>query len=94
MPKGSLVVGHEHKTEHFNIVLSGHASVMMNGEVQEIRGPSIFVSKAGVRKVLLIHETMIWATIHPTNETNLEVLDEQLVTKSNAFINSQKEITK
>ncbi len=94
MPKGSLVVGHEHKTEHFNIVLSGHASVMMNGEVQEIKAPSIFVSKAGVRKVLLIHETMIWATVHPTSETNLEALEDQLVTKSGAFINSKKEITK
>jgi len=94
MPKGAMIIGHEHKTEHFNVVLSGHASVLMNGEVQEIKAPSIFVSKAGVRKVLLIHETMIWATIHPTNETQIERLEEELIIKSETFQNHQKEIAK
>ena len=94
MPKGAMIIGHEHKTEHFNIVLSGHASVLMDGEVQEIKAPSIFVSKAGVRKVLLIHETMIWATIHPTNETQIERLEEELIIKSETFQNHQKEIAK
>lgn len=86
MPAGSLIIGHEHKTEHFNIILSGHATVMMNGVVQHIHAPAIIRSLPGVRKVLYIHETMRWATIHPTTETDIEILEDALVIKSAAFL--------
>lgn len=94
MPKGSVIIGHQHKTEHFNIVLSGKATVFMEGEIQEISAPAIFKSSANVRKVLFIHETMIWATIHPTTETNLEKLEEELVVKSESFQQYQLDVAK
>lgn len=94
MPKGSVIIGHQHKTEHFNIVLSGRASVYMEGEIHEIVAPSIFKSSAGVRKVLFIHETMVWATVHPTSETNLDKLDEELIIKSESFQQHQIDIAK
>ena len=85
MPKDTFVIGHKHKTRHFNIVLSGKASVLMNGVVHQIEAPSIFVSDPGVRKVLYIREDMRWATVHPTNETDIEMLELELVEKSEAF---------
>jgi quercetin dioxygenase-like cupin family protein len=85
MPKGSFVLGHEHRTEHFNIVLSGSALVLMEGKTQEIVAPCIFKSHAGVRKLLYIRETMRWATVHATDEKDLEKLDELLVLKSETF---------
>lgn len=85
MPKGAVIIGHQHKTEHFNIVLCGKATVFMEGEIQDIVAPAIFKSSANVRKVLFIHETMIWATVHPTTETNIEKLEEELVVKSDSF---------
>lgn len=94
MPKGAVIIGHQHKTEHFNIVLSGRASVYMEGEMHEIVAPSIFKSSAGVRKVLFIHETMVWATVHPTSETNLDKLDEELIIKSESFQQHQIDIAK
>lgn len=90
MPEGAFVIGHEHKTEHFNFVLSGRASVLMEGKVSQIEGPCIFVSGAGVRKVLYIHEEMRWATIHATTETDQDKLDDLLVTKSDAFLTHQE----
>ncbi len=92
MPKGTVVIGHQHKTEHFNIVLSGRASVYMEGEMHEIVAPSIFKSSAGVRKVLFIHETMVWATIHPTTETNLDKLEDELIIKSDSFQQHEIEV--
>jgi hypothetical protein len=86
MPANSFIIGHEHKTEHFNVVLTGKARVMIDGVIEDIVAPCIFVSKPSVRKVLYIIEEMKWATIHPTEETNLEVLDCALVKKSNSFI--------
>ena len=86
MPAGTLVGGHKHKTEHFNIVLCGSASVMIDGVVQRITGPCVFASLPGVRKVLYIHDDMRWATVHVTAETDVEKLEELLIEKSGSFL--------
>lgn len=65
MPEGEFIIGAEHTTEHFNTVLKGRASVIMEGELHHIQAPACFVSRAGVRKVLKIHEPCVWQTIHP-----------------------------
>jgi hypothetical protein len=86
MPAGAFIIGHEHKTEHFNVVLKGKADVMMDGKIVDtIIGPCTFVSSAGVRKLLHIHEEMIWQTIHATLETDLAKLEEALIIKSESF---------
>lgn len=82
MPAGSFIIGHEHKTKHVNIVLSGRALVMINGQPFQIEAPYIFVSDPGVRKVLFILEDMRFATVHPTQETDLVKLEEELIIKS------------
>lgn len=89
MPKGAFIIGHEHKTEHFNIVLSGRARVLIGGDVQEIVAPCIFVSKPGVRKVLYILEEMRWATVHPTEETNVGRLEDELIAKSATYLRAE-----
>lgn len=71
----TFVIGCKHKTEHFNIVLTGRASVLMDyekGEWQEIKAPAVFISKPGVKKVLKIHEDMRWLTVHPLDEDKTE----------------------
>jgi hypothetical protein len=79
MPKGTFVIGKKHKTEHFNVALSGEADVLIDGVFQRIKAPCIFKSKAGCRKILSIIEDMKWATIHPTEETDIPKLEEALV---------------
>lgn len=86
MPAGTIVVGHAHNTEHFNIIIKGRATVMMDGVVQDIVAPQVLVSKPGVRKCLYIHEDMIWQTVHPTEETDLCILEDLLITKSETFL--------
>jgi quercetin dioxygenase-like cupin family protein len=85
MPSGSLIVGHEHKTEHFNFVLSGRATIFVGGKSQEVVGPCIFKSAANTRKVGYIHETMTFVTVHSTQETNIEKLEDELFIKSSSF---------
>jgi hypothetical protein len=92
MPTGCFVIGHEHKTEHFNVVLTGKARVMIDGVIEDIIAPSVFVSKPCVRKILYIVEEMKWATVHPTEETDFEVLDSILIKKSNTFISHSEMI--
>lgn len=92
MPAGTLVIGHEHKTEHFNIVLSGRARVMIGGKVQEVVAPCILKSEVGVRKILLIQEEMRWVTVHPTEETDIERLEDLLITRSGAWLENEKNL--
>ena len=79
MPQGSYVIGKEHTTQHFNIILKGSAYVMMNDDIHFITAPTTFVSEPGTRKVLYVIEDMIWQTVHPTKETDVDVLEETLV---------------
>jgi len=94
MPAGVFVIGHQHKTEHFNIVLTGSASVMIDGKVEVITAPCTFKSLPGVRKILYIHEDMRWATIHPTDVQDLGELEELLIIKSDTYKEHEPEIRK
>lgn len=92
MPAGAFVIGHEHKTEHFNIILKGYARVLVDNEALDIHAPITFVSKPGVRKVLYIYEDMVWQTVHPTDETDLDKLEELLIVKSDSWKTYHKQI--
>jgi hypothetical protein len=58
---------------------------MMDGVVEEIIAPAVFKSGVNVRKVLYIREDMRWATLHPTDETDLLELEQLLITKSDTW---------
>ena len=92
MKRGLFVIGHEHRTKHFNMVTEGRARVMVEGIVSEISAPNVFVSNGGVRKVLFILEDMRWITIHPTTETDLEILEDELIVKSDSYNKYEREV--
>jgi hypothetical protein len=87
MFKGTTLIGQPHKTAHFNFIMTGRATVVMEGKTQEIVAPCYFKSDVGVQKVLHIHEDMIWATIHanPTDETDLDKLFDMIAAPSETF---------
>ncbi len=83
MPKGMIVAGHIHTTTHLNIVSLGKAKVWMSDtkEIIEVVAPYTFESKAGVRKVLFIEEDMFWTTIHLTDLTDVEEIENAVLDK-------------
>lgn len=85
MPADTVVIGKIHKTEHFNIIVTG-ACILVHedGRREELRAPCTFVSKAGVQKVLYILEDTVWQTVHPTVETDLSRLEEELILKEHS----------
>lgn len=93
MPAGTFVMGHEHRTRHLNVVLTGKASVLIEGQVRVICAPDVFESGPGVRKILYIHEDMRWATVHATTETDLPKLEAELIVKSPAWSQAHFEKT-
>ena len=87
MPAGSIILGHEHTTTHFNMISKGSCILydFDTEELTEIQAPCTFESKAGVRNLLYIVEECVWSTIHVTNETDIPTLENTLVINSSIY---------
>jgi hypothetical protein len=93
MPADTVVIGHKHLTEHFNVILKGKCRVMIGDVVEELTAPCTFVSGAGSQKIVNVLEDCIWQTVHsnPDNATDIETLESRYVIKGVAITESQKE---
>jgi hypothetical protein len=81
IPQGSVVIGKIHKTEHFNIICKGRCSVSTEDGPMMIEGPYVMVSRPGVKKAVYAFEDTTWITIHVTEETDLEKIEQQVIAK-------------
>ncbi len=90
MPKGTLIVGKIHGTQHFNVVISGKCTVFTIDGIKEIEAPHTFISDAGVQKVVVCHEDTVWQTIHVTKSKDLEEIEKQVIIETD----DQNEILK
>jgi len=79
MPKGTRIIGKIHSTQHFNVVLTGSCTVITAEGVEEIKAPHTFVSKAGVQKVVVVHEDCQWQTLHVTDKKDLEEIEKEVI---------------
>lgn len=80
MPAGSLIVSKIHKTEHPFVVLSGVAVVWdeRNG-VQTLTAGQVGITQPGTRRILFIREDCRWITFHPTQETAVDRIEDQII---------------
>lgn len=81
LPKGSVVVGKIHKHAHLNIISKGRASVMTEFGPMEIEAPHTFVSQPGTKRAVVALEDVVWTTIHLTDETDLDKIEDQIIAK-------------
>lgn len=77
IPAGVIATGAVHRTEHLSILV-GHCLLTTDEGVREFRGHHTFVSKPGAKRAITAIETTVMTTIHPTDETDLDRLCEQL----------------
>jgi quercetin dioxygenase-like cupin family protein len=84
VPAGTMFIGHAHKYPHTNILLAGSVVVQINGDMQTIHAPSIFVAAPG-RKLAYVIDDCVWQNIYATEETDIEKLEVMLVDKSETF---------
>jgi hypothetical protein len=81
MKADTIIIGKIHKQEHVAIISKGAATVLTEHGVLKITAPYIFKSPPGARRALLIHEDMVWTTVHRSDHTDLDRLEEQLIAK-------------
>jgi len=82
MAAGARVIGKIHATEHFNVLLTGKVTVITAEGSEYIEAPYTFISKAGVQKVVIIHEDCVWQTLHVTDKTNIEEIEKEIIVES------------
>lgn len=81
IPKGAVVVGKIHKHAHVNTISKGRCSVMTEFGPKEIEAPHTFVSDVGTKRVVVALDDVIWTTYHPSTETDLQKLEEEIIAK-------------
>lgn len=90
MPAGATVVGHYHKTEHLNVMLKGRMILISpDGAKSELSAPAMYTAPQG-RKSAYILEDVVWQNIFPTEETDIDVLEDIFLDKSAAFLHNQE----
>lgn len=98
IPKGTVLTGKIHKTEHLNIISKGKISVVTEDGQKIIQAPFTMVSRPGTKRVGYALEDTVWTTIHASNETDLIKLEEELIAKSHEefelLVENSKETTK
>ena len=85
MPAGTVVVGRIHKHEHPNFLMKGVVEVFTEeGGLERLEAPKSIISPAGTKRVVHVIEDCTWITVHATDETDIDKLEEELVTNDYA----------
>lgn len=92
IPKNTVMVGKIHRHAHINILSQGVVSVLTeSGGVERLVGPLTMVSEPGTKRGLFAHSDTVWTTIHLTDSTDLEVIEDEVIAKTyEDFLNGSK----
>ena len=83
IPKGTVIVGKIHKHAHLNILSKGDVAVLTEGGGREdLSGPVTLVSPPGTKRAVYAITDTVWTTIHLTNETDLDKIEEHVIAKT------------
>lgn len=81
VPKGMLVCTKIHKYSHPVFLLKGDVSILEETGERRVKAPMHFITPAGTKRVCYCHEETVWVTVHATEETDLEKIEEEIIAK-------------
>lgn len=76
---GTIQTSKIHRTEHQFILSKGRVTVWSDEGQVTLEAPYHGVTKPGTRRVLFVHEDIIWTTFHATEETDVDVIESQII---------------
>lgn len=77
--KDTYLTGKIHKYSQLNILLAGDISVLTENGIERVKPPFRVVSPAGTKRIAYAHEDSIWLTVHGTEETDLEKIEQKFI---------------
>jgi hypothetical protein len=84
VPAGTLLTGAIHLHDSIAIMTRGRVRVINEEGEHDIVAPVTFIQKAGVKRIGLVLEEMVWTTFHTCKATTVEEAERELVTNSRA----------
>ena len=82
IPAGVVIIGKIHKHRHLSIISRGVVSVLTEEGVKKLTGPITFESFPGAKRVVYCHEDTTWTTLHLTEETEIDKLEDDIIAKT------------
>jgi len=82
IPKGSILISKIHRYSHPAFILEGDITVVSEDGNKRMKAPCHFISKAGAKRVGFAHEKTVWVTVHATKETDLEKIEDEVISPS------------
>ncbi len=79
IPAGVLITGRKHRHSHLVMIAHGRVTIWDEQHgTQNLVGFTVFESKPGARRMIYAHEETIFITLHATNETDIEKVEEEI----------------
>jgi hypothetical protein len=82
LPKGMYFTTKIHNSTHFLIVASGSTKIASDNGTDVVTGPTILVTRPGTKRAVYGITDTTFYTVHLTDETDLERIEEKLIAKS------------
>lgn len=78
-PANELIITKIHKKEHPFFLMKGEMSILTEEGIQNIKAPYQGVTKPGTKRAIYTHEECVFITVHATNNTTIEDVEEEVV---------------
>lgn len=82
IPAGATAVGKIHKTRHLLIMASGDMLVVTDDEPKRLTGFNIIETQPGEKRAVHALQDTVLVTVHVTDETDLNLIEERVIAKS------------
>ena len=79
LPAGMTLTGKVHNFDHTSILSKGSVTIMTAEGIERRTAPDIWISKAGTKRLIHVHEDTIWTTLHASKNTEVADLEAELV---------------
>jgi hypothetical protein len=89
IPKGIVIIGKIHRHRHVNIISKGKVRVATEFGIEQFEAPYTFVSEVGTKRAVFTLEETVWTTIHVTNETDLDKIEDYVIAKDYDMLESE-----
>ena len=81
LKKGMYFTTKIHKTTHFLIIACGKTMIISDKGEQILTGPTVLTTTPGTKRAVYGIEDTTFYTVHVTDETNIELLEDKLISK-------------
>ena len=78
-PAGQLLISKQHKQDHPWFLLEGKLTIIDQEGSKTITAPANGITKAGTKRLISIIEDVVWVTVHRTNHTDVDKIEEELI---------------